>query len=139
MMWVEGHIKCKSMAILINSGSTGNFLDSNMAKRILCPIEHATGFEIKVVDWRSLTSQGKYLNVNVFIQGYEFITDLFLLPLDVCDLVLWGSTIEQNLQKDAMNEDQVIEGAPEGDFMEPIKIVSWRINQYMLHLFFILW
>lgn len=79
-----------------------------MAKRIPCAVEHAMGFELKVIDGRSLTSQGKCSGVKVFIEVYEFITNLFLLPLDRCDLVLGDSTIEEELHKDALNEDQVV-------------------------------
>ncbi|XP_077232632.1 uncharacterized protein LOC143869985 [Tasmannia lanceolata] len=87
-MRVNGYIKRQSVMILIDSGSTNNFLDIRVAKRLSCPVEHSDKFEGKVADGRTLTSTGKCSNMKISVQDQELVTDLFLLPQDGCDLVL---------------------------------------------------
>ncbi|KAG6528131.1 hypothetical protein ZIOFF_010280 [Zingiber officinale] len=95
-MKVKGFIKKQPVMILIDSGSTNNFLDSTLASRLKQKIEQASTFDVKVADGRSLTSPGKCNSIKIFLPNYELITDLFLLPLDGCDVVLgaqWLKTL----------------------------------------------
>ena len=87
-MKVKGFIKKQPVMILIDSGSTNNFLDSTLARRLKQKIEQASTFDVKVADGRSLTSPGKCEGIKIILPNYELITDLFLLPLDGCDVVL---------------------------------------------------
>ncbi|KAG6518817.1 hypothetical protein ZIOFF_022298 [Zingiber officinale] len=88
IMKVKGFIKKQPVMILIDSGSTNNFLDSTLARRLKQKIERASTFDVKVADGRSLTSPGKCEGIKIILPNYELITDLFLLPLDGCDVVL---------------------------------------------------
>ncbi|XP_077219753.1 uncharacterized protein LOC143853943 [Tasmannia lanceolata] len=87
-MRVNGYIKRQPVTILIDSGSTNNFLDVRIAKRLSCLVENSDKFEVKVANGRTLTSTGKCSNMKIFVQDQELVTDLFLLPLDGCDIVL---------------------------------------------------
>ncbi|KAG6484069.1 hypothetical protein ZIOFF_060863 [Zingiber officinale] len=87
-MKVKGFIKKQPVMILIDSGSTNNFLDSTLARRLKQKIERASTFDVKVADGRSLTSPGKCEGIKIILPNYELITDLFFLPLDGCDVVL---------------------------------------------------
>ncbi|KAG6480688.1 hypothetical protein ZIOFF_057273 [Zingiber officinale] len=58
-MKVKGFIKKQPVMILIDSGSTNNFLDSTLARRLKQKLERASTFDVKVADGRSLTSPGK--------------------------------------------------------------------------------
>ncbi|KAG6531914.1 hypothetical protein ZIOFF_005750 [Zingiber officinale] len=87
-MKVKGFIKKQPVMILIDSGSTNNFLDSTLARRLKQKIERASTFDVKVTDGRSLTSPGKCEGIKIFLPNYELITDLCLLPLDGCDVIL---------------------------------------------------
>ncbi|XP_042452681.1 uncharacterized protein LOC122037297 [Zingiber officinale] len=87
-MKVKGFIKKQPVMILIDSGSTNNFLDSTLASRLKQKIEQASTFDVKVADGRSLTSPEKCNSIKILLPNYELITDLFLLPLDGCDVVL---------------------------------------------------
>ena len=87
-MKVKGFIKKQPVMILIDLGSTNNFLDSTLASRLKQKIEQASTFDVKVADGRSLTSPGKCEGIKIILPNYELITDLFLLPLDGCDVVL---------------------------------------------------
>ncbi|KAG6484232.1 hypothetical protein ZIOFF_061027 [Zingiber officinale] len=88
IMKVKGFIKKQPVMILIDSGSTNNFLDSTLARRLKQKIERASTFDVKVADGRSLTSPGKCEGIKIILPNYELITDLFFLPLDGCDVVL---------------------------------------------------
>ncbi|KAG6488248.1 hypothetical protein ZIOFF_057007 [Zingiber officinale] len=78
----------KTSETTYDSGSTNNFLDSTLARRLKQKIERASTFDVKVADGRSLTSPGKCEGIKIILPNYELITDLFLLPLDGCDVVL---------------------------------------------------
>ncbi|KAG6497148.1 hypothetical protein ZIOFF_045036 [Zingiber officinale] len=95
-MKVKGFIKKQPVMILIDSGSTNNFLDSTLASRLKQKIEQASTFDVKVADGRSLTSPGNCNSIKILLPNYELITDLFLPPLDGCDVVLgaqWLKTL----------------------------------------------
>ena len=87
-MQVNGSIKHQPITILIDLGSTNNFLDVKIAKRLLLSVEQSKKFDIKIADGRSLPSTRKYSNVKISIQSHIVTIDLFLLPLNGYDIVL---------------------------------------------------
>lgn len=87
-MCVKGYIKKQPVSILIDFGSTDNFLDSKIARKLACSSTSCDKFEVKVVDGRSLACSAKCSDVEISMQGQHIRTDLFLLSLEGYDLVL---------------------------------------------------
>ena len=54
MMKVGGLLKQQPITILINTGSTNNFMNNNIAIRIALPIKNYNRFDAKVADGRIL-------------------------------------------------------------------------------------
>ena len=80
-MRVWGRINNQEMIILIDSGSTHNFLDVSMWMSLLLPLSTADYFEVKVANGATLRTKGACHEVPLKIQGTNFLLDLNVLVL----------------------------------------------------------
>ncbi|KAG8378561.1 hypothetical protein BUALT_Bualt08G0149700 [Buddleja alternifolia] len=87
-MRVTGHVGGQTVHILIDTGSTHNFLDVNAAKRIECKVVETDLFPVSVADGYKIYSSSMCKNFSWKMQEVLFMTDLMLLPLGGCDMVL---------------------------------------------------
>lgn len=87
-MRIRGNIKKKAITILIDSGSTHNFLDPVVAKRTGCTIQSTSPMRVAVADGTKLTSDSICKHLKWNMQGREFQADLRLISLGGCDMVL---------------------------------------------------
>ncbi|KAH9679855.1 hypothetical protein KPL71_026304 [Citrus sinensis] len=87
-MRLKGTLKKHGVTILIDSGSTHNFLNLSLAKQCGCPVTTTTQFQVTVADGGVISSSGKCSHVPVNIQGFQFHLDFFLLPVSGCDIML---------------------------------------------------
>ena len=76
------------MVILIDSGSTHNFIDIALWKELQLPISTKDCFEVKVANGAILKTKGACFAVQIKIQGSCFGVDLNVLSLGGCDVVL---------------------------------------------------
>lgn len=86
-MRVTGSAKGKTIHILIDCGSTNNFLDYECAKKLGCKKEEKLPFNVTTASG-SLISKHKCKNFRWRMHGVEFCTDIMLLPLGGCNMVL---------------------------------------------------
>lgn len=95
-MRVRGHCGKRTIQLLLNSGSTHNFIDSSLARRLGCKVSEVPPMIVRVADGGQLGC-GRMVNGFTWkMQGKEFVTDVLLLPLGGCDLVLgvqWLSSL----------------------------------------------
>lgn len=87
-MQLKGNLKKWGVTILIDSGSTHNFLNPSLAKQCGCPVTATTQFQVTIADGGVISSSGKCSRVPVNIQGFQFHLNFFLLPVSGCDIVL---------------------------------------------------
>ena len=87
-MRVTGFVRKKPIHILIDSGSTNNFLDEQVAKRLGCKIEPTKPMRVSVADGNTLTISSMVQNFSWQLQQSTFNSDVMLFPLGGCDLVL---------------------------------------------------
>ncbi|RWW54685.1 hypothetical protein BHE74_00038721 [Ensete ventricosum] len=87
-MKIDGFLKHQLITILIDTGSTNNFMDNKVATRLTLQIEDCNRFGVKVVNGRTLSCSHKCLRVKLIMQGQEITTNFFLLPLDDYEVVL---------------------------------------------------
>lgn len=81
--------------ILIDPGSTHNFLDLKRAQEIGCPLTPINPMTVAAAGG-DLVAGFKSTGFKWSVQGYDFQTEVKTLPLDCCDLVLgvqWLSTL----------------------------------------------
>nr|GEW24686.1 hypothetical protein [Tanacetum cinerariifolium] len=74
--------------ILVDCGSTHNFLDKNMAKKLGYSIRPTGPLAVTVADGNNLVTTSECRNFKWQFDNTIFTTDIVLLPLGGCELVL---------------------------------------------------
>ncbi|KAA8542515.1 hypothetical protein F0562_023667 [Nyssa sinensis] len=95
-MRVKGGIGHISTIVLVDSGSTHNFINETLARKVALQPEKGGKFEVVVASGEKLSSPGKCTNVKLILQGIPVLVDFYLLPLEGYDIVLgtqWLSTL----------------------------------------------
>ncbi|XP_026382523.1 uncharacterized protein LOC113277692 [Papaver somniferum] len=96
-MRITGHIKGKPITVLIESGSTHNFLHPTIAKQCGYSIQSNDAvMRVMIGDGGFLQTSGSCDNVSIKLQNYSFSTEFFLLAISGCDAVLgvqWLQTL----------------------------------------------
>ncbi|OMO56102.1 Retroviral aspartyl protease [Corchorus olitorius] len=87
-MRVMGIIKQQQVIILIDSGSSHNFIDRGVAKRLGCILHSLQGVGVTVAKGDKLWATQAYYDVTWHTQGLKQCTSFMLLPLSGCDVVL---------------------------------------------------
>ena len=85
---VTGYVEKKVIQILIDSGSTHNFMDVRLAQRMGCKMETIHLQSVSVADGSELRCDYICKNFKWRFQGANFCTDVLLIPLGSCDMVL---------------------------------------------------
>ncbi|KAK8949103.1 hypothetical protein KSP39_PZI005439 [Platanthera zijinensis] len=78
----------QSINVLIDSESTHNFLDEGAARRLNCEFVPMTPFLVAVADGKKLSSSYKVNNFTWRMQGVGFTSEMLILPLGGCEVVL---------------------------------------------------
>lgn len=87
-MRISGLIDGRRLHILIDSGSTHNFVNSRVAKKLRCRPVTTSAFEVMVANGERLRCDEIFLAVPLEIQGYRFETSMYPLQLQGSDAVL---------------------------------------------------
>ena len=87
-MHVKGRYNKKPLHILIDSGSTHYFLDVHVVARIGCKIEDLKPLVVTVADGKKVLISSVGQNFTWVIQHTTFTSDVMLIPLGCCDIVL---------------------------------------------------
>ena len=87
-MKVGGLLKQQPITVLIDTGSTNNFLNSKVAVHMNLPIENCSRFVAKVANGRILKCDHRCPQVKLLLQDQEIIADFFLVPLDDHEAIL---------------------------------------------------
>ncbi|RRT31523.1 hypothetical protein B296_00058316 [Ensete ventricosum] len=95
-MKVGGLLKHQPITILIDMGSTNNFLNSKVAAHLALQIEGCNKFDVKVTDRRIFNCDKWRPQVKLLLQDQEVVADFFLLPIDDYEAILrikWLTTL----------------------------------------------
>lgn len=85
----------QAIVVLIDSGSTHNFISKHMATMLKLPVIPTKSYNVKVANGEPLKCQGRFENVPVDLQGIPFVLTLYALPLIGLDMVLGVQWLEQ--------------------------------------------
>ncbi|RZR89909.1 hypothetical protein BHM03_00017727 [Ensete ventricosum] len=88
IMKVGGLLEQQPIIVLIDTGSTNNFLNSKVAARMALHIEGCSKFDVKVANDQILKCDQRCPKVKLLLQDQEIIADFFLLPIDDYEAVL---------------------------------------------------
>nr|GFB32715.1 hypothetical protein [Tanacetum cinerariifolium] len=95
-MRVKGHVKKQVLHILVDCGSTHNFLDLHAAKRMGCNLSKMCPLQVSVANGQVMSSVFQCKNFKWTIHGQAFETDVMILPLGGYEMVLgiqWLATL----------------------------------------------
>jgi hypothetical protein len=87
-MRIVGIIRFHRAIVLIDSGSTHNFVDAKLAASLGIQPQPSDRITVQIANGQEVASPGRSREVEVKLQGVIFRTDLFILPLAGCDAVL---------------------------------------------------
>jgi hypothetical protein len=83
-----GYIKHRKVIILVDSGSTHNFIHHRITQEIHCYIHDVNNFQIMIANGVSMKCGGSYENVRLQIGDYNLKSDMFSIDMGGCDIVL---------------------------------------------------
>ncbi|XP_042009918.1 uncharacterized protein LOC121758578 [Salvia splendens] len=95
-MRVTGRVGKRAVNILIDSGSTHNFLDLHLAKKLGLQLTSVRPVMVDVADGNRLECDSMCKSLKWVLRNTTFTTDVLLLPLGNCDMILgvqWLETI----------------------------------------------
>jgi len=87
-MWLVGTLRNQRVVILLDFGSTHNFLDPAVLRRAHLPVDVGVTLKVRVANGATVASEGLCHSVSLKLQSHSFITDFYLIPLAGCDMVL---------------------------------------------------
>ncbi|KAG8495472.1 hypothetical protein CXB51_013116 [Gossypium anomalum] len=87
-MRVAARVGSTRAIILIDSGSTHNFIDARLVSKLSLPVIRQEQLRVAVANGSYMFTRGLCRGVSWEVQGYHFETDLMVLPLKGCDIVL---------------------------------------------------
>ncbi|GJX36874.1 reverse transcriptase [Tanacetum coccineum] len=95
-MRIIGKIGKQVVHILIDCGSTHNFLDIYTAKKLGCRLTKTTPMQVSVANGQKMISTSICHDLQWSLQNEVFTSDVILLPLGGCEMVLgiqWLATL----------------------------------------------
>ncbi|KAJ0745438.1 putative nucleotidyltransferase, Ribonuclease H [Helianthus annuus] len=96
-MQVVGRIGTKYLYILLDSGSTHNFMSKALAQKLKCPIKQIQNVQITVADGNKVECVNMCKDFQWVMQGNWFTADVLVIDLNNYDLVLgiqWLETLD---------------------------------------------
>ena len=93
-MRVMATIESLELVVLIDSGSTHNFIGTRVARLFRLPVVPTEEFTVRVANGERLKCQGRFERVPALLQGIPFLLTLYELPITGLDLVLGVQWLE---------------------------------------------
>ena len=103
---IEGHIKKKKVIVLIDSGSTHNFIHCKVAKELNCFLYPAPECQVMVANGETINCFRKCHNIKFTIGEYVLNSPMLSIPMGGVDVVL-GVQWLQSLGMVAFNFQEI--------------------------------
>ena len=87
-LMLRGHIKNTNVMVLVDTGSTHNFLDSTMAKILNIFTFPMPNMKVMVADGKKIEQVGKCHKVKLQIKKFHLESPFYTVPLRGVDVVL---------------------------------------------------
>ncbi|CAM8923904.1 unnamed protein product [Rhodiola kirilowii] len=85
---IEGTIQGKTVVVLIDSGSTHNFLQTRVAKHLNMSVEQSRYMNVTVGNGENLQCEGWCPQTQLHLGGRGYLVDLHIIPIYGADVVL---------------------------------------------------
>lgn len=87
-MIIAGSIGTRQLRILVDPGSTHNFIDTKLAYKLQCSLQSVPSMKVTIANGNQLECKHKCTNFRWMMQGMWFSADVLVLPLENYDMVL---------------------------------------------------
>ncbi|XP_076915407.1 uncharacterized protein LOC143574750 [Bidens hawaiensis] len=87
-MKIIGSMGTRTLHILVDSGSTHNFIDQNLATKLKITTQEVKSMKVTVANGNQLTCQNMCKDFKWMMQGTWFSADVLEIPLESYDIVL---------------------------------------------------
>nr|TKR84335.1 hypothetical protein D5086_0000258830 [Populus alba] len=117
---VLGNLKNKSVTMLIDGGSTHNFIDQAVVSKFGLIVNRSKQFLVMVANWEKITCNRQCQGLTLNIQGQTVTANYYILSVTACQLVLgvqWLETL----------------GSIEMDFKKLTMSYKWQGETHTLH------
>jgi hypothetical protein len=91
-----GYIKHRKVIILVDSGSTHNFIHRRIAQETHCYIHAVNNFQIMIANGGSMKCGGRCENVHLQIGDYHLRSHMFAIDMGGCDIVLGADRLRNH-------------------------------------------
>ncbi|NAW49764.1 retroviral-like aspartic protease, partial [Salmonella sp. gx-f5] len=81
---MRGSIGGERVLLLVDSGSTHNFLDSSIVRKAKLKVDTTQKLKVQVANGELVTSEGACTATTLRLQGNQFTTSFYLLTLGGC-------------------------------------------------------
>lgn len=85
---VPGTLYSQDIFILIDTGSAHSFVDTKLDAQLQLPVAPTGHMLVTVANGDTTISKGICPQLCWHMQGHDFVSDLWILPLGGCDMVL---------------------------------------------------
>nr|GEZ22140.1 transposon Ty3-G Gag-Pol polyprotein [Tanacetum cinerariifolium] len=85
---LPGRIQNKDVVVLLDGGSTHNFVDQELVNHLGLQVDPTVNFSVVVANREKLACTGRVQNLSLIVQGCVISTDFFVLPVAACLIVL---------------------------------------------------
>eukprot|EP00253_Pinus_taeda_P036388 PITA_36388 len=85
---IRGFIKHRPVVVLIDSGSTHNFIHKKFAEAVHCFVQEVSSFQVQIADGGIMKCEGRCENVKLQMWDYQLKTHMFAIHMGGCDIVL---------------------------------------------------
>ena len=93
---LKGHIKNENVTVLVDTGSTHNFLDIRVARKLKLFVHPVPDMKVMVADGKKIEKVEKCHKVKLQIQDFKLESELYTLPLGGVDIIMgiqWLQTL----------------------------------------------
>jgi hypothetical protein len=85
---IKGYIKNKKVIVLIDFGSTHNFIHCKLAKALNCFIYPTPKFQVMIENGGTINCSGKFHKINITMGEYVMNSPMISMPMGGDDVVL---------------------------------------------------
>lgn len=85
---ILGKLKNKNIMVLIDGGSTHNFIDQSVVSKFRLPMVRDRKFQVMVVNHKKIECVERCLNLTIIIQNHPIQADFYVLPVSACQAVI---------------------------------------------------
>ncbi|KAJ7942787.1 Retrotransposon-related protein [Quillaja saponaria] len=89
-MKLQGFIKKQPVMILLDTGSTHNFINYPITKNLVFKVQPIAQMHVSIANGEKVIAQSKCIGLGLQwqVQGEQFQDEFILIPLTGCDVVL---------------------------------------------------